>query len=241
VNTDAPARPSTRKPSEGSDARRCRTVDGQRRAGAAVSERDGRAGPQDGPSTTRAARSFCAKLDRAGGWENLSLARQADALGKARSFASWLLVTGQLVIAADLMTDLDLRLGVVARGHLPGPLRLVRRCRWPGAAKPFDVALQWNALMKAAAVTGVAADRLDDRDFDAARDAIVAAYLRRGMPSSGRNMSAIFHPAAADAVPLRSAGPAQTSRSQDADHHHRWADAPLSSPTPPAVTSPRWS
>ena len=52
--------------------------------------------------------------------------------------------------------------------------------------KPFDVALQCNALMKAVTVTGVAADRLRDRDFDAARDAIV------GMPSSGRNMSAIF-------------------------------------------------
>jgi len=30
---------------------------------------------------------------------------------------SWLLVTGRLTIAAELMTDVDLRLGVVARGH----------------------------------------------------------------------------------------------------------------------------
>ena len=149
-------------------------------------------GRKTGRSTTRAARSFCAKLDRAGGWENLSLARQADALGKARSFASWLLVTGQLVIAADLMTDLDLRLGVVARGHCPALYAWFVDAGGPVQLKPFDVALQWNALMKAVAVTGVAADRLRDRDFDAARDAIVAAYLRRGMPSSGRNMSAIF-------------------------------------------------
>ncbi len=46
--------------------------------------------------------------------------------------------------------------------------------------------------MKVAAVTGVAPARLTDKDFNAARDAIVAAYVNRGMPSSGRNMSAIF-------------------------------------------------
>jgi integrase/recombinase XerD len=99
-------------------------------------------GRKTGRSTTRAARSFCVKLDRAGGWENLSLARQADALGKARSFASWLLVTGQLVIAADLMTDLDLRLGVVARGHCPALYAWFVDAGGRVQLKPFDVALQ---------------------------------------------------------------------------------------------------
>lgn len=149
-------------------------------------------GRKTGRSTTQAARSFCAKLDRAGGWEKLSAARQADALGKARSFASWLLVTGQLVIAAELMSDLDLRLGVVARGHCPALYAWFLDAAELLHLKPSDIALQWNALMKATAVTGVAAGRLTDRDFDAARDEIVAAYLRRGMPSSGRNLSAIF-------------------------------------------------
>jgi len=45
-----------------------------------------------GPSTTQAARSFCAKFDRAGGWTALSLRQQTDAVGKARSFVCWLLV-----------------------------------------------------------------------------------------------------------------------------------------------------
>ena len=89
------------------------------------------------------------------------------------------------------MTVLDLRLGVVARRPPPGPLRLVCRCRWPVQLKPFDIALQWNALMKAVAVTGVAADRsATGLRRCARRDR--RAYLRRGMPSSGRNMSAIF-------------------------------------------------
>ena len=46
--------------------------------------------------------------------------------------------------------------------------------------------------MKATAVTGISPDRLRVRDFEAARGAIIAAYVNRGMPSSGRNMSAIF-------------------------------------------------
>lgn len=72
-----------------------------------------------GRSTTQAARSFCAKLDRSGSWTTLSLRLQTDGVSKARSFVSWLLVTGQLTISADLMTHVDLRLGVVARGYLP--------------------------------------------------------------------------------------------------------------------------
>ncbi len=36
-----------------------------------------------GRSTSQAAGTFCAKLDRAGGWEQLSLADQADAIRKS--------------------------------------------------------------------------------------------------------------------------------------------------------------
>jgi len=73
-----------------------------------------------GRSTTQAARSFCAKLDRAGGWTALSLRQYTDAVDKGRSFVSWLLVTGQLTISAQVMTHVDLR-------HP----RLVRRRRRP--------------------------------------------------------------------------------------------------------------
>ncbi|HKF89307.1 MAG TPA: site-specific integrase, partial [Propionibacteriaceae bacterium] len=149
-------------------------------------------GRKTGRSTTSAARSFCAKIERAGGWEQLTPGRQSDAISKARSFASWLLVTGQLRIDADLMTNVDLRLGVVARGHCPSTYTWFLDATERLHSKPFDIALQWNALMKVAAVTGVAPDRLTDKDLNAARDAIVAAYVNRGMPSSGRNMSAIF-------------------------------------------------
>ena len=145
-----------------------------------------------GRSTTGAARSFCAKLDRSGEWTTLSLPQQTDAVGKARSFVSWLLVTGQLTISADLMTHVDLRLGVVARGYLPSVHAWFVAAGAQLRASNADIALQWNALMKAAAVTGLSPDRLTDNDFDRAREAILAAYVNRGMPSSGRNMSAIF-------------------------------------------------
>lgn len=149
-------------------------------------------GRKTGRSTTQAAHTFARKVDRAGGWDQLAMVEQADAIGKARSFASWLLVTGQLTIRADLMTDTDLRLGMVARGHCPGTYAWFIEAAERLRLQPDDVGLQWNALMKATAITGVAPQRLTDQDFATARDEIVTAYARRGMTSSGRNMSAIF-------------------------------------------------
>jgi integrase/recombinase XerD len=149
-------------------------------------------GRKTGRSTTMAARSFNAKRERAGGWDQLSPARQADAISKARSFAAWLLVTAQLTIAAELMTVLDLRLGIVARGYRPHSYDWFVQAGERLQLRPFDLALQWNALLKVTAITGAAPEDVHDREFDQARDAVVAAYLQRGMPSSGRNMSAIF-------------------------------------------------
>jgi integrase/recombinase XerD len=77
------------------------------------------AGRRTGRSTMQAARTFSAKLERAGGWEQMSRARQLDAIGKARSFASWMMVTGQLTIDADVLGRVCLRLGTSARTFCP--------------------------------------------------------------------------------------------------------------------------
>ena len=45
-------------------------------------------GKKTGRSTVQAAKTFCAKAARAGGFERLSRAQQLDAVGKARSFCS---------------------------------------------------------------------------------------------------------------------------------------------------------
>src|ERR1700730_10538995 len=78
-----------------------------------------------GRSTVQAARTFCAKLERAGGWEQLSRLQQVDAISKARSFASWLMVTGQLTVSAEVFGRVDLWLGIAARIFCPGCPRVV--------------------------------------------------------------------------------------------------------------------
>jgi hypothetical protein len=51
-----------------------------------------------GRSTEQAARTLCAKLERAGGWHRLPLTAQVDAAKKAPTFAAWLMATGQLSV-----------------------------------------------------------------------------------------------------------------------------------------------
>ena len=151
------------------------------------------AGRQTGRSTVQAARSFHAKLERSGGWQQMSLAQQIDAIEKSRSFVSWLLVTTQLTISADLLGRVDLRLGNAARSHRPDDHAwFAGACALLGTTDR-DIALQWNTLAKVTAVTGAQAQLIDTSAFETARTAIIDAYIARGMPNSGRNMASIFH------------------------------------------------
>ena len=151
------------------------------------------AGRKTGRSTVRAARTFCAKVERAGGFERMSQPHQLDAVRKARAFASWLMVTGRLVVDADVLGRVDLRLGNAARNFCPGAHAFfVGACDRLGTRRD-DVTLQWNALAKVTAVTGTAPDQVPGREFEFARRAIVDAYVARGLPASGRNVASIFH------------------------------------------------
>ena len=146
-----------------------------------------------GSSTVQAARSFCAKLERAGGWEQLSRSQQIDAIGKARSFASWLMVTGQLNVSAEVFGRVDLWLGNAARIFCPSARAwFVQACERLGIG-PQDTALQWNTLAKVTAMTGTAPDQITEREFERSRTAIIDAYVARGMRASGRNITAVFH------------------------------------------------
>ncbi|HZN73812.1 MAG TPA: hypothetical protein VFC00_19265 [Micromonosporaceae bacterium] len=118
-----------------------------------------------GRTTIQAARSFAAKLQRAGGWERLSVDEQIAAIVKARAFASWLIVTGQLTVTADILGRVDLRLGNAARNYCPDAYRwFVDVCAVLNV-RAGDVALQWNTLAKATALTGVAPDRVGAAEF----------------------------------------------------------------------------
>ena len=146
-----------------------------------------------GRSTVQAAKAFCTKIERSGGWDHMSRAEQIDAIAKARSFVSWLLVTTQLTISADLLGRLDLHLGHAARSYCREALAwFTDACAVLGTTDA-DASLQWNALAKVTAVTGTPAQQIDTTAFQAARAAITGAYVARGTPSSGRNMASIFH------------------------------------------------
>jgi site-specific recombinase XerD len=151
------------------------------------------AGRKTGRSTMQAARSFCTKLERAGGWSQMSRTRQLDAITKARAFASWMMVTGQLTIDAGVFGRVYLRLGTAARQFCPEAhvwfLDACARIHVPAA----DIALQWNALAMITAVTGTAPDEIGDDQFGLGSNAVLDAYVARGKPESGRNIASIFH------------------------------------------------
>lgn len=151
------------------------------------------AGRKTGHSTMQAARSFCAKLERAGGWNAMTRSRQLDAIRKARSFASWLMVTGQLTVDADVFGRVWLKLGTAARTFCPEAHGwFVEACQQIGV-RELDVTTQWNSLAMITAVTGVSPDRVGDEEFNSGSRAVIDAYTARDKPESGRNMASIFH------------------------------------------------
>src|ERR1700739_3686226 len=83
------------------------------------------AGRQTGKSTTQAAHTCQAKIHRAGGWGGLTAEQQLDAVVKARSFTSWLMVTGRITVDAELLSRSDLRAGVPARSFCAAGYRWV--------------------------------------------------------------------------------------------------------------------
>ena len=146
-----------------------------------------------GRSTTQAARSCQAKFRRAGGWGRLTSAERLDAVAKAPSFTSWLMVTGRITVAAELLSSTDLRLGNAARLYCADDHRWFREICSRLNISGEDIMVQWNTLAKITAITGAPPRAVTDEHFDAARTAMTTAYARRGKPSAGRTMAAIFH------------------------------------------------
>jgi integrase/recombinase XerD len=57
---------------------------------------------------------------RAGGWERLGVDEQIDAIVKARAFASWLMVTGQLSAWLERFRSVDNGVGEVGQSAVAG-------------------------------------------------------------------------------------------------------------------------
>jgi integrase/recombinase XerD len=151
------------------------------------------AGRKTGRSTTRAAHTCQAKIGRAGGWGGLTAEQQLDAVAKAPSFTSWLMVTGRITVDAELLSGTDLRPGLPARSFCPADYRwFSETCSRIGISSR-DTAAQWNILAKVTAITGASPRTVADDHFDAARVAMTTAYARRGKPTAGKNVAAVFH------------------------------------------------
>ena len=144
-------------------------------------------------STTQAARTCQAKIRCAGGFGGLTAEQQLDAVAKAPSFTSWLMVTGRITVDAELLSRTDLRPGLPARRFCATDYHwFTATCSRIGISSR-DTAAQWNMLAKITAITGVSPCAVTDEHFDAARVAMTTAYARRGKPSAGGNVAAVFH------------------------------------------------
>jgi integrase/recombinase XerD len=146
-----------------------------------------------GASTTQAARTCQSRIGRAGGWHQMSRAAQVDAVRKARSFTSWLMVTGQIGVDAEQLCDTGLRLGNAGRLFCPHDHRWFTDICARLGTSDADTTLQWNTLVKIAVITGATARTVTDDEFGTARAALIAAYSRRQTPSAGRTIAAVCH------------------------------------------------
>jgi site-specific recombinase XerD len=146
-----------------------------------------------GASTTQAARTCQSRIGRAGGWNQLTRTAQVDAVRKARSFTSWLIVTGQIGVDAEQLCDTALRLGNAGRLFCPHDHRwFIDICARLGTSAA-DTTLQWNTLVKIAVITRATTRTVTDDEFGTARAALIAAYSRRQTPSAGRTIAAVCH------------------------------------------------
>jgi len=151
------------------------------------------AGRKTGLSTTQAAHTCQAKIGRGGGWGGLTAQQQLDAIAKAPSFTSWLMVTGRITVDAELLSRTDLRPGLPGRRFCAADYHwFTQTCSRIGISSR-DTAAQWNILAKITAITGAPPCAVTDEHFDTARVAMTLAYTRRGKPTAGKNVAAVFH------------------------------------------------
>ncbi|MGO9353324.1 MAG: tyrosine-type recombinase/integrase [Mycobacterium sp.] len=153
----------------------------------------GAADRRTGASTTQAARTCQSRIRRAGGWNQLTRAAQIDAVRKARSFTSWLMVTGQIGVDAEQLCATGLRLGNAGRLFCPHDHRWFTDICARLGTSAADTTLQWNTLVKIAVITGATTRTVTDDEFGTARAALIAAYSRRHTPSAGRTIAAVCH------------------------------------------------
>jgi hypothetical protein len=86
-------------------------------------------GRRTGRSTTMAARTAQARISRGGGWDQLTEEQQVSLTAKARSFGSWLMVTGQIHAPAGSDQRAEPASGQCGSAVLPGRASLLQPSR----------------------------------------------------------------------------------------------------------------
>ncbi|HVM14852.1 MAG TPA: hypothetical protein VM287_11065, partial [Egibacteraceae bacterium] len=161
------------------------------------------------PSLVSGARSFCRDYPTPAAFMAAPLEQQLAVRGPARRLASWLMVTGQMPVAAAYLAAADLRLGTIAaRVHPQLRERLAATARLLGSDEAW-VRHQWSALAQVAALHGVLPAEVTAEQVDAGGAALVAAFARPGHPKSGhvlrsslvRLRATMFHAGMTDTPP----------------------------------------
>lgn len=143
--------------------------------------------------TQRGARTFVERVQRAGGWAELSAADQLDVTKTAPVFAAWLIVIGQLTVSAEFLSRTHLQLGLCARRFCPDAYRWFLGIAERLGLRRRDTMRQWSALTKIKALTGSPPTAIGVAEFERARTAILEAVVARGSRGAGRKIAAAFY------------------------------------------------
>jgi integrase len=186
------------------------------------------AGMYAGHPVTSVARTFLVRVG-VKGWIEMPLDVQCALSLKERRVVGWLIVTGRLRPSPDYLVACRPYLGEVAAHH---HARFYERFSATSAELGFDpivTRLQWSALAKVAALTGLTPEQLTKDVIATGREDLTAAIARHRPKSHGvKALSAalfgaqttLFHLGILDAPPHKS------NRDRSAERAAEWASVP---------------
>jgi site-specific recombinase XerD len=178
---------------------------------------------------TSPARAFLLRVGGPSGWSRLSVAEQRRICEPRDSaLVMWMIAAGHLRATPEFLAGGHQRLGKVSAWiHRDFHRRFMAVADGIGfSAKAAE--LQWWAVAKVAAVSGIAPHKLNRTTFDAASAELLAAALRSDRPSAHRTLSTrlygaeatLYHAGVIDGAPRKRAPNHATVRRQE------WASVP---------------
>jgi integrase len=132
------------------------------------------------------ARAFLLRVGGAVGWSRMPLEEQCKLAPHESRVVMWMIAAGHVRPSPEFLVYSYQRIGQVSAWvHREFHERFMSRAAGIGFS-PKAAELQWWAVTKAAAVAGVPPGELDRAKFDAAREQLIDATLRRSPDHPGR-------------------------------------------------------